>query len=1067
MSTSPAHGTQGGSARPAPGDTSAAGPATPPARLAGPTAASILGTDCAACWGAAAPSIAQGITVAVNHVFNSAFTWLSTFGPNPISDLVAGALVLIRRTLFLVPEGVTASQVGTALTVAVNTGSAVYLRQTGSTLQISGDPSFVRATTFTTTPNTTVTVTNPGNAGCAGLVLTSGKVLASLQTSQIDSIRFDSTGSVDGAVSASVASGDTLVLRGAIRSDHAVSIHGSVVLADDVSIDAGDGDVLFTGTVDAAQAGKQSLTVTALGTTTFGAAVGGQAPLASLLTQGIAALVIPQSTQTATVPLHYLPEFSTTGQAQVKYGIDVAIGDNPSQMYEFDTGGVAFFAGYNSAFWKDVPLTATPVSETYSSGNYFDGVVADTRITIGTGTQTVSTGQPIQLAAILNGGNTNKDTTFDFTNPDAPPVEDHFFGDFGASFDTLAVPGLGSSLANPLLQLPGNLSSGFLVQLGPIGIQPQLSVGVTDDLRAQFTYAVPVTPQPGGGTYPVSGYPVLSWFGFSPSYSAQQGDQPPQQIGITSTLPSLIDSGAPSTGVRTQGLGGDPFNDGGKLQAGTTFIADFPTTKGRPPLKWTFEAGDNGSVNLVNYEQGEPGGIQNVNTGLNLYNEYDVMFDVADQIIWLRPTGGQSTVTLKSVTTTGSQTYRQNANLSGNYSTGNGDFSVAGVTTVLGDTHVQAGNGDVRFSGTIDAGTGAESLAVDSSGTTTFAREVGSRQPLAALTTDAGGSTSTASVTTTGSQVYADAVSLNGGYSVSSGSFSVGGATTLAGPTSITGGDITFSGRIDANAGSGYQLSLTPGDGKTATLNGDVGATNPLGGLTVTATAGGSATVTAPGYVALAGNLGFSADKGLSVGKGVTAAFTGGGLIQGFTDSGVVIGQATGSVLRDFAISGNGGNGIQIDGAQGTVVENNVVLDNGSDGVLVSAGSGNQILSNSIFGNGGTGGLGIHLEAGANNNQPPPDVHSATLNAGSLTVSFTVIPPDSGEYTVQIFYSPAGTAIPVQGQQLLQTLSAVHGSNTVSIPAPANVNAGGYITMTATSSDGDTSEFSANAQIPA
>lgn len=1016
-----------------------------------------------ACWGLEAPSVTQAITTAVNHLFNTAFTLLSTFPAGPISDLVGGALVLIRRTLFLVPEGVTASQVGNALTVAVNAGSVAYLRQNGSTLQISGDPWFAGAATFTTTPDVTVSAINPGNAGCAGLVLTSGELMGSLQASQIDSIRFGASASVDGAVSASVDNGNTLTLRDAVRSKHKIVIDAPVILANNVSIDAGDGDVTFAGTVDAARAGRQALTVTALGKTTFEAAVGGRAALAGVTTQGISPLVVTQSADTATVPLHFLPEFSTSGQSQVKYGIDVAVGDNPSQIYEFDTGGVAFFAGYNSSLWKSVPLTSTPVSETYSSGNYFDGVVANTPITIGTGTHTVSTAQPIQIAAILNGGNANKDTTFDFTDPDAPPVEDHFFGDFGASFDTLAVPGLDSSLANPLFQLPGNLSSGFLVQLGPIGIQPQLTVGITDALRAQFTYAVPVTPQPGDETYPVSGYPVLSWFGFSPSYHAQQGDQQPQQIGVEPTLPSLIDSGAPSTGIRTQGQGGDPYNVGGQLQPGTKLIAQFPTTMGRPPLTWTLVAGDNGSVDLVNYQQGEPGGIQNVNTGLNLYNEFDVMFDVANQVIWLRPTGGQSTVTLQSVTTTGSQIYRQNANLSGTYSTGTGDLSIAGVTTLLGTTLVDAG-GDVMFSGTVDASTGAESLTVNSTAATTFVREVGSLKPLAALTTDAGGSTSTASVTTTGSQTYNDAVSLNGEYSLSSGSFSVGGAATLAGPTSVASGDITFGGRIDSASGRGYQLTLTLGDGKTATLDGDVGAVNPLGGLAVF-TNGSAATVAAPGYVALAGNLGFSSDKGLYIGDGVTATFTGGGLIQGFTNSGVVIEQSTGSVINDFAISGNGGNGVQINGASNTVVEGNVILNNGSDGVVISAGSGNQVLSNSIFGNGGTGGLGIHLEGGANNDQPPPDLDSATLDSADLTVTFTVEPPNSGAYTVQVFYSPAGATPEIQGQQLLQTLTGIDGPTTVTISAPVNVVAGGYITLTATSTSGDTSEFSGAAQI--
>jgi hypothetical protein len=322
----------------------------------------------------------------------------------------------------------------------------------------------------------------------------------------------------------------------------------------------------------------------------------------------------------------------------------------------------------------------------------------------------------------------------------------------------LAVNGPYAPLFNPLFQLPGNLSSGFLVQLGPIGIDPQLTVGVTDDLRAQFPYAVPVQALVGGGTYPVSGLPVLQYFGFSPSYYAQLGDLPERPIGTnqslqcaTQCLPTLIDSGAPSTGIRLKNaIGGDPYNDNGQLQTGVNFIARFPTTEGRPPLEWTFVAGDNGSVNLVQYQQGDislPG--QNVNTGLNLYNAFDVMFDVKEQVIWLRPTGNTSTVSLQSVTTTGDQTYKQSAALGGTYVTSGGGFSVAGLTTLTGDTVINAGSGDVRFSGTVD---GRHALSVNSSGTTEFIRGVGGVAALTALITDAGGSTSSSGVVTTGDQ---------------------------------------------------------------------------------------------------------------------------------------------------------------------------------------------------------------------------------------------------------------------------------------------------------------------------
>lgn len=131
----------GGTDRPA-SPTTVGFPAAPAAGAgAVSSGAAVVATgngQCAACWGAEAPSIVAGVTTVVNHVFNATFDWLATFPTNPISDLVGGALVLIRRALFIVPEGVTVSQTSpTSLSVSVNTGSVAYLRHDGTVLQVS------------------------------------------------------------------------------------------------------------------------------------------------------------------------------------------------------------------------------------------------------------------------------------------------------------------------------------------------------------------------------------------------------------------------------------------------------------------------------------------------------------------------------------------------------------------------------------------------------------------------------------------------------------------------------------------------------------------------------------------------------------------------------------------------------------------------------------------------------------------------------------------------------------------------------------------------------------------
>lgn len=924
-------------------------------------------TDCPACWGGAAATPGQAINTVINHIFNTGFDWLSTLPGGPATDVLSGALVLIRRSLFLSPLGVTAAQTGTELTVTVNTGSVAYVRQNGSYVEVSGLPSFFGAQQFTASTVSNVAVGNSGNAGCAGFVLTAGTVDAALQTTQIDQLRFEAGTSFTDQVTATVTGG-TLSLQDAVRGSAGVALNATVVLDSDVEIDGGTGDVTFSSTVDAAKTGKQSLTVTALGTTTFTGVVGGQAALASLLTRGVVPLDIVQSADSKTIPLHFLPDVGKKGKVEAKYGIDVAIGSNASQMYEFDTGGDSFFAGYNPTFWKDVPLSTHAVTVSYTSGNTFNAVTADATVTIGQGAQTVSTAQPIQIGAILTGSNTRKGKdTFVFTNPDAPPVEGNFFGDFGASFEVLRVQGDDRLMASPLLQLPGNLSSGFLVQLGPIGTTPQLTVGITDALRAQFPYAVPVALAPGHETYPVSGYPVLQLFGISPQYFAQQGDDTPVPIGTESScspaqcLPTVIDSGAPETGIRIGDHPGPYELPGGQLTPGVKLIAQFPTTEGRAPLTWTVVAGDNPSVNLVKYEDKSAAiRVENVNTGLTLYNAFDVIFDAEEQVIWLRPNDGQATVVAGSVTTTGDQTYRQNAQLGGTYTTGDGEFTVGGVTQLLTNTVINSGAGDATFYGTVD---GAQSLTVNSTGATRFVREVGGLTPLTTLTTNAGGTTASLGIHTQGDLSFGDDVSLSGLYDLATGSFSVAGDTALAGPvnvvTNAAAEDISFEGRIDGAAGRGFILNLSTLGGNV-TLNGDVGATNPLGGLTVDElidTDSSTTTFTANGQIRLDGGVGEPSEKGLVIGDtgAVVAQLAHGGVVRGFADSGILIHGGSGGMISGFVISGNGVDGIQANDTVDLALADNVIIGNTHAGIAVQGGSGLTISRNTVSDNGSDG----------------------------------------------------------------------------------------------------------------
>ena len=84
------------------------------------------------------------------------------------------------------------------------------------------------------------------------------------------------------------------------------------------------------------------------------------------------------------------------------------------------------------------------------------------------------------------------------------------------------------------------------------------------------------------------------------------------------------------------------------------------------------------------------------------------------------------TVTVGSVTTTGAQSYQENTvSLTGTYTTTNSAFTAgtaAAAVTLGGNTTITTGTGPIAFNGTIN---GAQSLTLNSTGTTTLAGAVG------------------------------------------------------------------------------------------------------------------------------------------------------------------------------------------------------------------------------------------------------------------------------------------------------------------------------------------------------
>ncbi len=83
----------------------------------------------------------------------------------------------------------------------------------------------------------------------------------------------------------------------------------------------------------------------------------------------------------------------------------------------------------------------------------------------------------------------------------------------------------------------------------------------------------------------------------------------------------------------------------------------------------------------------------------------------------------------------------------------NANIVFTGAVTLAKNTTLNAGTGDITFENTVD---GSFSLAANSTGATTFGGAVGGTKALVSLATNAGGTASLLSVTTTGTQTYND-----------------------------------------------------------------------------------------------------------------------------------------------------------------------------------------------------------------------------------------------------------------------------------------------------------------------
>ena len=314
----------------------------------------------------------------------------------------------------------------------------------------------------------------------------------------------------------------------------------------------------------------------------------------------------------------------------------------------------------------------------------------------------------------------------------------------------------------------------------------------------------------------------------------------------------------------------------------------------------------------------------------------------------------------------------------------------------------------------------------------------------------------------------------------------------------------------DANVIRANYIGLSPGGGSGEDGNNGAGITVYAAGTTI---AGNVISANAPNVWILGssnvlngnrigtdstGLVGAPRSGGVLVSDGATGnqigrpGEGGGNLISGngpfavrilgsTTTGNLVQGDTIGPDARggDSLRSSNSGPGVDIQSAKGNLIggslssEANEIAFNAGNGGVVVSGSGvqNSISGNSIHDNGGLGielaadGIGVtpndpgDADSGPNNLQNFPTVTEATSGGVSGELSTAA----SGDYRIEVFASPSCDSSGGNGEGQTYLGSASVSTNPSGFAAwaiDATVSDGDILTATATSGDGNTSEFS-------
>ncbi len=348
------------------------------------------------------------------------------------------------------------------------------------------------------------------------------------------------------------------------------------------------------------------------------------------------------------------------GSVLQRVGIYAALGSgNPTpQFFEFDTGAAGFHAAYASdpatasPWWGSSGVTTgEPITKSFDSGAIYQGVEATTTVSFFASltsstplltTANVKVGQMDQISVVKDG---KTEVVWDPAGSvdGKPPVDDAFYGDFGAapSYEGNGI----SNLLNELTFARGVLP-GYRIHVDADTGQSWLQIGLTEadvaDSTGLYFAMNPDSSAPGAATAPNSNTRYYAPQLFQATITIVDGSGAPliadTNVGITpdtgaDTTLHNTDRSSSSSAVTYAGITISSTDDSkkGHLESGLGFSLSGTTTTGSQPTYFQFVTDpgiDGGRVNVQNATSAKE--VYYLNTGISLFLENDVVYSMGN-----------------------------------------------------------------------------------------------------------------------------------------------------------------------------------------------------------------------------------------------------------------------------------------------------------------------------------------------------------------------------------------------------------------------------------------------------